>query len=83
MSFFIEVLQEIFGGSGFAYLFTGDGWENAVMLLIAFFGTKERVVVEKTEKVKVIDSFKMVLKNKPCILMIFLTISITSLGSAP
>lgn len=45
---------------------------SAVMLLIAFIGTKERVVVEKTEKVKVIDSFKMVLKNKPCILMIFL-----------
>lgn len=45
---------------------------SAVMLLIAFFGTKERVVIEKKEKIRILDGFKMVLKNKPCILMIFL-----------
>ena len=35
MSFFIEVLGEIFGSSGFAYFFVGDGWKNAVMIAIA------------------------------------------------
>ncbi len=44
----------------------------AIMLLIAFFGTKERIVLEKEEKTSILDGFKMVLKNKPCILMIFL-----------
>ena len=65
MSFFIEVLQEIFGGSGFAYLFTGDGWKNAVMLLIAcvllYMG-----IVKKFEPLLLVPiAFGMLLANFP------------------
>ncbi len=65
MSFFVEVLSKIFGGSGFAYLFTGDGWKNAVMLFIAcvllYMG-----IVKKFEPLLLVPiAFGMLLANFP------------------
>jgi len=31
-----EVIVSIFSNSGYAYFFTGDGWKNLVMILVAF-----------------------------------------------
>ncbi|MGN1122695.1 MAG: sodium ion-translocating decarboxylase subunit beta [Eubacterium sp.] len=31
-----QVIVDIFANSGYAYFFTGDGWKNAVMLLVSF-----------------------------------------------
>jgi oxaloacetate decarboxylase beta subunit len=65
MSFFIEVLSEIFGSSGFAALATGDGWKNAVMLAIAclllYLG-----IVKKFEPLLLVPiAFGMLLANFP------------------
>ncbi|MCC8073629.1 MAG: sodium ion-translocating decarboxylase subunit beta [Clostridiales bacterium] len=32
-----QVVVDIFSNSGYAYFFQGDGWKNAVMLLVSFF----------------------------------------------
>ena len=32
-----EVVKSIFLNSGYAYFFSGDGWKNLVMILVAFF----------------------------------------------
>lgn len=65
MSFFIDVLGEIFGSSGFAYFFVGDGWKNAVMIAIAclllYMG-----IVKKFEPLLLVPiAFGMLLANFP------------------
>ena len=65
MSFFIEVLERLMASSGFAFLITGDGWKNAVMLAVACVLLYLGIVKQFEPLLLVPIAFGMLLANFP------------------
>lgn len=67
-------LVERIGGGNEALGYQGAaavmGILSCALLLFAFLGTKERVQLTKKDRIKIKDSIKMIIANKPLVLMI-------------